>query len=649
MDNIHLAELSGAKKKIWKTAALSGLNFSLQFALLLLFAVAAMAQDQNVANKDGESLYRQRCATCHDTGLSRAPSRAVMRRMSPENVRLALTTGAMATQATGLSPAQLDSLIHFLADQTISTPQQASNNACPADAAPFADSQPHWNGWGADPSQQRFQTTDMARLSADQVPKLKLKWAFGFPGVAQANAQPAVLGGRLFVGSAARKVYSLRATDGCLYWEFQADFPVRTAISLGSSGQGWLVYFGDQHANAYAVDALTGKLLWKTHLDDHPAAVITGAPALAGGKLYVPVSSAEEVFGSNPSYECCKFRGSVTALDAATGKLLWKGYTIPEDPKPVRKNKQGVQLWGPSGAAVWSSPTVDLKNHMVYVTTGDSYSDPPALTSDAFLAFDSETGKLVWSLQMTAGDAYTVDCGGPASMHTNCPDANGPDFDFGSSAILVNLPNGRRALIAGQKSGMVHAIDPDNKGEILWQRRVGHGGSLGGVQWGSAVDAKNVYVAVSDVHVQPVPEGTAGAQKSVFGMPFQLDPKAGGGLFALKLETGEIVWQTPHPGCGDQPGCSPAQSAAVTVIPGVVFSGGLDGHLRAYSADDGRILWDVDTERDFDTVNGVKATGGSLDGPGAVIVGGILYLNSGYAAFGGAPGNVLLAFSVGGK
>ena len=649
MNRTHLAELSAAKKKFSDPSLLKGPGIALLSTLLLLSASAAAAQDHTAANKEGEAVYLQRCASCHDTGVSRAPNRSSMAHMSPENVRLALTTGAMSKQAAGLSPAQLDFLIHFLVGQATLQHQSAAAHACPPAAAPFADSQPHWSGWGADPSQPRFQSAEMAQLRADQVPKLKLKWAFGFPGVATANAQPAVVGGRLFVGSAARKVYSLGASDACLHWEFEADFPVRTAISVASVDKGWSVFFGDQHANAYAVDALTGKLLWKTHVEDHAAAVITGAPTLAGGKLYIPASSAEEVFGADPNYECCKFRGSVSALDAATGKLLWKSYTIPEDPKPVRKNKQGVQLWGPSGAAVWSSPTVDLKNHMVYVTTGDSYSDPPAITSDAFLSFDSETGKFVWSRQMTAGDAYTVDCGGPASTHTNCPEANGPDFDFGSSPILVNLSNGRRALIAGQKSGMVHALDPDRNGEILWQRRVGHGGSLGGVQWGSAVDAKNVYVALSDVHVQPVPEGTPGSQKSVFGVAFQLDPKAGGGLFALKLETGEIVWQTPHPGCGDKPGCSPAQSAAVTAIPGVVFSGGLDGHLRAYSVEDGRILWDVDTEGEFATVNGVKATGGSLDGPGAVIVGGILFVNSGYAAFGGAPGNVLLAFSVDGK
>jgi polyvinyl alcohol dehydrogenase (cytochrome) len=489
----------------------------------------------------------------------------------------------------------------------------------------------------------------MAKLTAQDVPRLKLKWAFGFPGIVQAYAQPAVAGGRVFVGSASRKVYSLDAETGCIYWTFDSDAPVRTAPTLGRAAGVWVVYFGDQRANAYAVDAATGKLVWKQHLEDHPATIVTGAPTLAGDRLYVPVSSYEEATGANPKYECCKFRGSLSALDAATGKVLWKSYTIAEEPKPVRKNKQGTQLWGPSGASIWSSPTVDLKNHTVYVTTGDNYSDPPSANSDAFLGFDSETGKLLWSRQVTSGDAFTVDCGLPPAMRGNCPDANGPDFDFGNSPMLVDLAGGHRALMAGQKSGVVWAIDPDRKGEVLWQHRVGKGGTLGGVQWGSATDGKYVYAAVSDVKIQPVPPGTAGARQTPGGVAFKLDPTAGGGLYALKVENGAVAWSTPHPGCGDKPGCSPAQSAAVTVIPGVVFSGGLDGHLRAYSTADGRIIWDFDTERDFTTVNGVKANGGSIDGPGPVVVNGILYVNSGYSFVGGAPGNVLLAFSVDGK
>ncbi len=557
----------------------------------------------------------------------------------------------MSAQAAGLTPAQVNALSQFLSKQVPTTEQiPVDSNVCPAGSASFAEpfAKPHWNGWGVDASQHRFQPAAMAQLRADQVRKLKLKWAFGYSGATQAYAQPTVVGGRIFVGSAARKVYSLNAKTGCIYWVLDTDFPVRTAISIGANGPHWSAYFGDQHGNAYAVDAITGKLLWKTSLDAHPDAHVTGTPALVAGKLYVPLSSLEEVSGADAKDECCKFRGSVSALDAATGKILWKSYTIAEEPKPTRKNAQGVQLWGPSGAGIWSSPTIDLKNRMVYVTTGDNYSDPPTTTSDAFMAFAMDTGKLAWSSQMTKSDAYNIDCDIPDGKEVNCPSAKGPDFDFGSSPILVDLPNGRRALIAGQKSGVVSAVDPDHEGKLLWQVRVGQGGSLGGVQWGSAADAKNAYVALSDVQRRAAPPGSAAGRDSVFGVPYELDPKIGGGLTALKIETGEIAWHTPHPGCV-KPGCSPAQSAAVTAIPGVVFSGGVDGHMRAYSTSDGRIIWDMDTGREYKTVNGVKANGGSIDESGPVIVGGILYVNSGYFFQGSASGNVLLAFSVDGK
>ncbi len=377
--------------------------------------------------------------------------------------------------------------------------------------------------------------------------------------------------------------------------------------------------------------------------------MITGAPLLADGVLYVPVTSFEELTGADPHYPCCSFRGSIVALDAATGKRLWKAYTIPSEPRPVRRNEFGVQLWGPSGAGIWSSSMIDPRQRMIYVTTGDSYSDPPAETSDAFLAFHMDTGRLAWSRQMTAGDAYTIACNRAAAGTSNCPQANGPDLDFGSSPILVELANGHRLLVAGQKSGVVHAIDPDRAGEVVWQKRVGQGGKMGGVQWGAAADQQNVYVAVSDVRYRLVGKDTPAAQPSLFGLSFLLDPKSGGGIYALKLETGEVVWHTPHPGCADRPGCSPAQSAAVTAIPGIAFSGGFDGHLRAYATATGKIIWDVDTKGDYRTVNGVAAQGGSIDGPGAVVADGMVYVNSGSAFVGTIPGNVLLAFSPDGR
>jgi polyvinyl alcohol dehydrogenase (cytochrome) len=557
--------------------------------------------------------------------------------------RLAKIMFALACALCAVGPIAATAQEHGTAPQ--------NGGMCRAAGAPFgvALNTPQWNGWGVDPSQHRYQPSGMAQLAADDVPHLKLKWAFGYPGAVSAFAQPTIVGGRLFVGSQNGKVYSLDADSGCIYWKFDAGKAVRSAIVIGRQAAGWAAYFGDFAANFYAVDAATGKQLWKTRIEDHPAARITGSPTLVGTTLFVPVSSIEEGAAARPTYACCSFRGSVVALAASAGKLLWKSYTIAQQPKPTGMNSAGVQMIGPSGAAVWSAPTFDAVKHRVYVTTGDNYSDPPTDTSDAILAFDADTGELAWSRQMTKGDAYNRAC--VLRAETNCPLANGPDYDFGSSAVLVDLAGGKRALIAAQKSGVVTAVDPDRRGDIIWQKKVGRGGKLGGVQWGVAADRSNVYAAVSDVRIETVAPGVPGARISPVNpkIAFLLDNEVGGGLHALNIATGKEIWQTPNPGCNNVPGCSPAQSAAVTAIPGIVFSGGLDGRLRAYSAKDGHIVWDVDTKTEHQTVNGVTAHGGSIDGPGAVVVGGMLYVSSGYSYFGRAPGNVLLAFSVDGR
>jgi polyvinyl alcohol dehydrogenase (cytochrome) len=499
---------------------------------------------------------------------------------------------------------------------------------------------PRWNGWGADLNNSRFQPAAMAGMTQDQEPRLQLKWAFGFPEASNANAQPTVVGGLVFVGGGDRKVYALNAKSGCTRWVFATEADVRTAISFAPISGMHLprafpkqfgVFFGNVDANAYAVNATTGALVWKTKVEDHPAARITGAPTLYSGVLYVPVSSLEELTGSRPTYQCCTFRGSVVALDATTGTQIWKTYTIPEPPRPTKRNAVGTQLYGPSGAAVWSAPTIDVQRGALYVATGDSYSNPAAETSDAIVAFDLATGRMLWHWQATAKDSYVLAC--YAGDRTNCPDDPGPDHDFAQSPILVSLRDGQRVLVIGQKSGVVHALDPDREGKILWQTRIGKGGPLGGIMWGSAADQDRVYVANSDMRLLP-------------GDTMQLDPKAGGGLFALDLATGKILTQVPPVACGDRRQCSPALSAAVTAIPRVVFSGAVSGYLRAYAAGDARLLWAVDTARDYATVNGVLARGGAMDRPGPTIVDGMLYVNSGYAQWGGLPGNVLLAFEV---
>jgi polyvinyl alcohol dehydrogenase (cytochrome) len=562
--------------------------------------------------------------------------------MSPERVLSALEAGTMAMIGLNRSLDERRAIASFVTGKAFGHDpgNVPSASAMCGDPGGSIDSGPQWNGWGVDLMNSRFQPANMAGLKADDVPRLTLKWVFGLAGEVMANAQPTVYGGRIFVGSPGRKVYSLNASTGCVYWWFDTESAVRSAITVGKAADGSTVaWFADMGTHVYALDAMSGKLLWRQKVDPHPVARVTGGLKLHGGRLYVPVSSFEELTSADPSYECCKFRGSLIALESATGKQIWKSYTISDAPKPTRKNKSGKQQWGPSGAGVWSSPTIDEKRKAIYVTTGDSYSDPPARTADAFIAFDLATGKLLWSRQMTAGDAFNVACALPDK--TNCPEANGPDFDFGSSPILVDLANGKRALVAGQKSGAVHAVDPDQQGEVLWSVQVGKGGALGGIQWGSAVDRENIYVALSDL-VYDAKVGETGPE-------LELNPKEGGGMFALKLSNGERVWHTPPPGCGERKKCSPAQSAAVSAIDGAVFSGSVDGFLRAYSTRDGRIIWSFDTTGPHKTVNGVNASGGSVDGPGPVIAGGMVYVNSGYPTWGGMPGNVLLAFSVDGR
>ena len=385
----------------------------------------------------------------------------------------------------------------------------------------------------------------------------------------------------------------------------------------------------------YSLEAETGKLLWKVQVETHDSTRLTAGPTVYKDTVYVPVASWEETRSNDADYACCTFRGSVVALRIKDGSQLWKAYMVAE-PKQVGKNAKGTPQMGPSGIGVWSTPTVDPKRGVLYVTTGDNYSLPTTELSDSVMALDLASGKIVWSKQMTKGDAYNSSCGGDRS---NCPGRRRPDFDFGSSVILMKGPSGRDMLLAGQKSGIVYALDPEKKGEILWQTRVGKGGTNGGVQWGMATDGQQVYAAVSDV-------GRARPTNPLDTRRYVLDPKTGGGITALRVADGGEAWHVAAAPCPENApsGCSPSQPGAVTEIPGVIFATSTDGHIRAHSAEDGKTLWDFDTMREFTTVNGVKAHGGSIDGPGAVVVNGMVFISSGYPRNGGVPGNVLLAF-----
>jgi polyvinyl alcohol dehydrogenase (cytochrome) len=506
------------------------------------------------------------------------------------------------------------------------TPSPATTGLCATQTAmsnPAAGSQ--WNGWGNGVANTRFQTAEQAGITAAQVPNLKLKWAFGLPGAMSARSQPAIAGGRLFVAAETGMVYALDAKTGCTYWTFKAQTGVRTAISVGPrQPSGYAIYFVDLSATAYALDANTGQQIWTRKVEDHAAAKGTGAPTLHDGVLYVPVSGVnEENTGSRPAIECCTFRGSVSALNANTGAVVWKAYTIEETPKPRGKSTTGAQLWGPSGAGIWGAPTIDAKRSVVYVATGNGYSDPPTKTSDAVIAFDLKTGKMKWAKQITPNDVWIGGCGRGANP--NCPEVVGPDYDFSASPMLATLANGRELLVIPQKSGMTYALDPDKEGAQVWEYRAGRGSGIGGV-WGGSVDQQNAYFGVSD-YLTPAP----------------------GGLHAVNLATGERAWYVPPANprlCGTLPNCSAAQSAALTTIPGVVFSGSADGGVRAYSTKDGSVIWLFDTNKDFETVNGVQAKGGSMDTAGPTLSGGMLYVTSGVGGLVGRAGNVLLAFGL---
>jgi polyvinyl alcohol dehydrogenase (cytochrome) len=590
-------------------------------ANLFFLALAVQAQAP-----DGRALFENHCTACHATNDPRIPTVDELRERTPEAIVAALTTGAMRLQGGELTDPEKRAVAEYLAGNVTGSAPAPSSGGCSAPAPFDASKGTQWTGWSPDPANTRFQPAAQAGLTAEQVPTLKLKWAFGFPDATSARALPTVAGGRLFVGSQQGIVYSLDATNGCTIWTFQARAGVRTAIVIGRRpGGGVAAYFGDGRSNVYAIDPVNGALFWTRKVEDHPSSRVTGTPTLHQGRLYVPIASGEEGQGGNASYECCTFRGSVVALDAGTGAVVWKTNTISEEPKVIGKNAAGTPRWGPSGAGIWSSPTVDAKRRVVYAATGNMYTEPQHPTSDAVIAFDLDTGKIVWTRQVTPKDVFVVGCG--AKPGPNCPPREdlGPDFDFGNAPMLVTL-SGRDLIVIGQKSGVGWALDPDKQGAIAWQYRAGRGSALGGMEFGSAADGERAYFPVADGN----------------------GPQAGE-LHAVRLDTGERVWVAPPQPtrCGERArGCTPAILAAITVIPGVVFAGSNDGAIRGYSTKDGSVIWEFDTNRDFETVNGVPAKGATINGPGPTVAGGMVYVNSGYGSLGGRPGNVLLAFGV---
>jgi polyvinyl alcohol dehydrogenase (cytochrome) len=571
-------------------------------------------------------LYEQHCTSCHGNpaGPKNAPDGMHLRKLSADAIYDAMAKLPAHANLQSISDEDKRLIAYYIGGRKVGVADLADakhmTNQC-ASAKPMDASAPSWNGWGLDNDNSRFQPAKAAGLTADQVPQLKLKWAFGFPGAEEVYGQPSVFGGRVFIAVDTGTVYSVDASSGCVYWSYQADSGVRTALNIApmKGSVKFAAFFGDIKANLYKVDASTGKLIWKIRVDDNSLARITGAPRLYNNRLYVPVASGEErAAGLSTVHPCCTFRGSIVAVNADTGKQIWKTYIIPETPKLIGKNPNGVPRYGPAGGGVWNTPTIDPKNHALYIGTGDSYTEPAPPSTDGLMAINFDTGKVLWTVQDTENDAWLSGCGGGqsnANNSPNCPKELGPDFDFGSSPILRTLPDGRRVIIAGQKSGMVWAHDVDKKGAVVWKAQMVDKLALGMITFGGAADDQRAY----------------------FGL-------RNGGVASVDLASGEKKWFTPEDDAHSSIQFH-GQTAAQSAIPGVVFSDGWDGMVRAFSTGDGHLLWEFNTARDFTTVNGVAAKGGSMGAPGPVVAGGMLFVGSGYVFGAGTPGNVLLAFT----
>ena len=615
------------------------MRFTLALTILLAGGATAAAQPpvpptggappfpQAAGAPNGSAVFDRACATCHQTGQDKAPTPDVLRTFTPEAVVNSLVNGKMTVQGSALTGVERSAVAQFLTGRAPTVAIVRTASKCKA-ATPTADPSrgPAWMGWGNDSTNARF--APKAGITAADLPKLKLKWAFAYDGATSARVQPAMAGDKLFVASDNGELHALDPKTGCTYWSFKAESGVRSGLTVGpykSAGRsGSAVFFGDSKANAYAVDTVTGEQIWRTRVDDHPSAAITGALTIADGKVFVPMQGLnEEGSGARGQTPCCTFRGSLTALNADNGAPMWKTYTVEVPKSRGRNSRSGQEAFGPAGGGIWAAPTVDLARRSVYVATGNGYADPPQPMTDAVVAMDLATGKVKWVYQATANDNWLGGCGARSGGNPGCPETQGPDHDF-SAAPLLATANGRQLIIVPQKSGMAHAIDPD-KGTLVWQYRFGQGSGLGG-QFGAAADGQNAYFGVGDYQSQ--------------------NP---GGVRAVKIATGEPVWSAPPPQprlCAATPRCNPSQGGAVTAIPGAVIAGSLDGGVRAYSSEDGKVLWQFDTNKDFETVNGVKGTGASIDGSPMIVVGGMLFVNSGYGGIAARPGNVLLAFGV---
>ncbi len=443
-------------------------------------------------------------------------------------------------------------------------------------------------------------------LTPANVGRLKVKWVFETG--ADVSSQPTVVDGVVYFGSFDGNEYAVDAKTGKLIWKVETGITVRTGAAYADG----TLYFSDGIGRLYAVDAKTGQQKWRVKIDDHFAAVGTSSPIYYNGRIYVGVSSREEMMyvGLGPDgkpterktdYACCTFRGGVAAFDAATGKQIWRFYTIPEPATERGKDSKGRTIMGPSGVAVWSTVAIHPEEKRLYLTTGNEYTKPNSPYSDSIIALDLDTGKVIWAYQAKAGDQWNSGC------ITNPGDC-GPDHDFGSIPLSFKGLNGKHLIGAGAKSGWFFAVDPKD-GKEVWKTEVGpYTLPMGGVVFGTATDGERIYVGISN------------------------HPKQGS-LSALDGATGKIIWKTLNPDGRSNYGPVTVTGTGANKL---VFAGSSGNFIRAYDAKDGKILWEYDT-------------GGAVGG-GATVVDGVVYVGSGYQLLRvGKGNNKLYAFSIDGK
>jgi polyvinyl alcohol dehydrogenase (cytochrome) len=607
-------------------------------------AAMGMQSADDAANHPGRAVYERACAACHNNPeATRSPSLDTLKAMRYQTISYALTKGKMQSQAAALSSQERSDVVDYLVGREATSDAWIAKAMCPATRGKLdLDATPSVIGFGFDKKNHRHLSAAQAGLKTEDMRNLELAWAFAFPKATTMRSQPAIVGKTLFLPVADSARLFAIDIDGtpCIRWVYENDAPLRTSAGFGElpGSKRKVLVFGDLAANIHMVDAATGKRIWMQPAGLYSLSLTTGTPVLHEDRVYVPVSQYEIALGGNDDHECCKSHGAVKALDARTGKTIWTAHTMPEA-QPVRDRGDGKMLWGPSGAPIWTSPAIDTKRGVLYVGTGEATSEPAAPTTDAILAIDLKDGSIRWSFQATANDIFLSGCG-RNRKGLNCPkETVFRDVDFGASVIIAQRADGSDLLLAGQKSGTVWALDPDQGGKLLWRQDFGEGSPLGGIHWGIASDGERVFAPINR------PYGFVPPKEGATQKP---------GMHAVKIDTGEVLWSfAAQPDCsGDRAtrvkscGTNIGLSAAPAVIDGAVVEGGLDGMLRVFDAKSGEVLFTFDTAQTFESINGIEARGGSIDSASITAANGYLLVNSGYGMFGQLAGNVLLGFKV---